>query len=602
MRLLFTILISLFVAETCSSQTQLNVTNYGAVGDTKTNIIISCTSNSTTVGFTNSISAADVGKVIEIFRGGRLGTSTTNQDYIGKIVSVSGTNAVLNNTVSNTGALYCVYGTLDTTPFQNCINAAPSNSVITVPSGTYLIIGLSNFYYNFPNSAFNTYPSLVVTNGGLIINGAGQGQTVLLGCGAWTIQGGYAYRGHMFGLTAPIQNRGSFTLENMTIDGGVYPGYTGYFGFPALTDNGDGWDVTHDAVINEGSGTPMANQYYYNLTVTNWRGEQFKSTQSGADGGIIVSNCSFTQGDASGLNFSFSMTVENCYFANLSETMEFYQAYCSNTCYFQNNFVTNMGGAIMAINGGTGTNPTFNIAGNTFYITVQNGIQTTPGCNLNIFSNVFYGGGYPVTLGVAGYQGSFPNTNIIISANVFSNSFWPIVEEGNGNNSVFNVVVSNNTSYNLGNAFAYGFGYGSNVLFANNTMNGSGAGLNSTGLTGQFFIDDPSNVFPYHEDDDTSGITNIVSYTYGMRHKIAIDVAGSVFKMDDTVPYQIPPVAELLVSNSATFTVPVYFGESTSSHVNLSTGQSVLAYWNPTISGWQTGSPQIIVTQAAIHR
>lgn len=353
------------------AQTVLNVTNFGARGDA-VSIVVNTVSNSTLVTTTSSHSSGDIGKTIELFGAGPLGTSTNHQDLLATITNiVNGTNLYLSIAAhASFNGCSGYYGTNNAAAFQACINAAPSNSIINIPNGSYLIIGSQAMNPSFAmSSPFDTYPSITIQKGGLTLQGQSRSNTVLLGCGAWQLKGSNVYRGHMFGLVGPVTNNGPLIFNNLTMDGGVPQGYTGYLGWPASTANGDGWDVTHDAVLDEGTPPLHADKTFMNCTITRWRGEQFKSVVANWDGQITISNCSFTEGDASGINFSFSHNIENCYFADLAEAMEFYQGYCSNICYFQNSVITNMAGALMAINGSQigSPNPTYNIIGNSFF-------------------------------------------------------------------------------------------------------------------------------------------------------------------------------------------------------------------------------------------
>jgi hypothetical protein len=72
------------------AQTVLNVADFGAQGDARP-IVVNTFSNSavatTAPGF--EVSGADVGKLIEIFGAGPLGTSTNHQDLLATITNVS---------------------------------------------------------------------------------------------------------------------------------------------------------------------------------------------------------------------------------------------------------------------------------------------------------------------------------------------------------------------------------------------------------------------------------------------------------------------------------------------------------------------------------
>lgn len=565
----------------------MTVTDYGATGDAATLFVNTMSNSPVVTTTTNVFSGADIGKVVEIFGAGPLGTSTNHQDLVAVIAGVSSGNTISLDRVCGATATNCysVYGHNNAVAFQNCINAAPSNSVINVPNGTYLVIGSQVLDTNFvAGEMYYTYPSISISKGGLTLVGQNRTNTVLLGCGAWqnknSPQGIYAYRGFMIACLGPVTNNGPLVIDNLTLDGGVQKGYDGVTAWPASTGNGDGWDVTHDAICDEGTPPLHVNKTLSNLTIRNWRGEQLKSSVGGWDGFITITNCSITDGDGSGVNFSFSHNIVNCYFANLCETMEFWQGYASNTCYFQGNFVTNVG-AYLAINGAqtNSPNPSYFIQGNTFYGGTGNGIQTCPVQNLIVRSNLFVNG-VPLVLGIAGYQGTAVNSNIVVSGNIFTNPYAAIVVEGTGANSVYNLTVTNNTVYG-GQWFACGYGWGTNLVFANNTTHNMTVGIDCTAYTGQWLLDN-KNQLPVQTVYDSSSLSNVVSYAHGSRAlTYPYFNTNSVFVLDDTHPLQVPRGAIMVVTNSGTHAGVLYPSQSMSGQsIPMANGYSGTFYWN----------------------
>jgi hypothetical protein len=606
------VLTTFFHVSVSYAQTSLNVTNFGAQGNAAV-LSVSTVANSSLVTSATPLSTADIGKVIEIFGGGPLGSATTNchQDLVAVIANVvNATNLYLDRTCGATSnACYGIYGLNNAAAFQACIDFAPSNSVINIPDGTYLIIGSQALDPNFITpSPYNTYPSITISKGGITLLGESRTNTVLMGCGAWQLKGVYAYRGFMFACQGPITNNGPLIFDSFTMDGGVLQGYTGYFGFPARTDNGDGWDVTHDAVIDMPP-TPLHNvKIFRNCSFTRWRGEQVKSVAGEWDGFINVTNCSFTEGDASGINFSFTHDINDCYFSHLSETMEFYQGYCSNACYFRNCTVTNMGGAVMAINGALAgsPNPPYCVSNNIFYMQGgQNGIQTCPVQNLTIISNQFIGNGFDVCIGVAGYQGSTVNSNIVVCDNEFTNAAYVILVEGGGENALYNLLVSNNVACNTvggNNAFAYGFGWGTNMVFVGNVISGL-YGLNSASLSGQWFIDSFSNYFPTNMVTDSCGVTNLISYAYnGIDKATYISTAQPhAVVVDDLHPSQVPPRAAFTLTNMGVAS-PLYLSARMSGNpIMMSNGYSAKFYWNAMTSNWSLNNPYLVLPPSSLR-
>jgi hypothetical protein len=572
----------------------LNVADYGANGNAVA-LFVNTVSNSTILTTISQLSGADVGKVIELFGAGPLGTSTNHQDLVAVITGVvNATNIYLDRICgATTNNCYAIYGINNAGAFQACIDAAPSNSVINIPNGTYLIIGPQALDANFISSGpYATYPSIVISKGGLTLLGQSRDNTILLGCGAWQNKGSWTYRGYMFACQGPVTNNGPLIFDTLTMDGGVQQGFTGVTGFPANPATGDGWDVTHDAVIDVGL-PPLHNaKIFRNCTITRWRGEQFKSVTSGWDGFISITNCSFGNGDGSAINFNFTHNIDNCQFSNLFEVMEFYQAYCSNTCYLQNCTVTNTQ-ALIAINGAlsNSVNPLYIVRNNTFCLGPGNGIQTTPAQNLMVSNNLFFGGLFPITIGVQGYQGSAMNSNILVVCNIFSNNWTPIEIEGSGANSLVNMLVSNNVAYGTYShlfAESESGGWGTNMVFVNNFITNFSEGLVGSGLSGQYFIDSDSNIFPPHQIYAVGG-TNEIGYEFGQRHTIQAAQSTSVFYTDNNHSNQIPAGAKLGITNLTSWTVPVYLSARLSgSPVVLSQNQSFTAYWTGT--SWTTNA------------
>src|SRR5208282_6899389 len=92
------------------------------------------------------------------------------------------------------------------------------------------------------------------------------------------------------------------TIENLAMDGGVQTGCTYNGSWPASTNNGDGWDVTHDAIFYL-LPTPMPSLITLkNCWIHNWRGEQVKSSVPATNSYEVITNCTISDGDATALN------------------------------------------------------------------------------------------------------------------------------------------------------------------------------------------------------------------------------------------------------------------------------------------------------------
>jgi hypothetical protein len=593
----------ILLLESAMAQTMLNVTNYGANGDASV-LSVNIISNSSVVTTATLLSSSDIGKSIEIFGGGPLGTTNIHQDLLAYITNViDSTNLYLDRVAGSTSnGCYGVYGTNNAQAFQACIGAAPSNSIINIPDGTYLIIGASNFI-SFKATLFLAYPSIVISKGGLTLQGQSRANTILLGCGAWQNKGSYAYRGYMFECRGPVTNNGPLIFDTMTMDGGVQQGLTSYHYFPARTTDGDGWDVTHDAVVDSGL-TGFKTKTFRNLTIRNWRGEQFKGVDTWTNGFISITNCSFSDGDATALNLPTSHNVDHCTFSNLDQIEEFSEDYVQSPSCFQNCLGTNIVGGNLVINGALSNspNPTYTIRNNVFYH--NGGVSTTPAQNLMITNNLFIatGAGSAINVGVSGYQGSAINSNIVVVGNTFSNFFTIISVLGTGNNLLDGLLVSNNIAYtSVGGAseFAGGYGWGTNMLFVDNYAYGFGHGLDSRTLPGQWYLDDFSNIFPTNKVNDTVGKTNVITYAFGgIRQQTFTTKPNSVFLIDDTHPAQIPPNAALAITHTGNYPALLYFSASMSgTPIVLTNGQTVKFRWMH--GSWQI--PSIVTSPSDLR-
>ncbi len=577
---------------TLSAQTVLSMADYGAVGDAA-EMGVSTTRNSPIVSRAGrAFSSADIGKWVEIFGGGPRTSPTNHSDLVAAIVRLDGTNAVLSQACGADGSgLLAICGHNNASAFQHCIDAARGkDTTIRIPGGNFLLIS--------PEAAANfkmanegvTHPAVTFKRGGIRLIGAPDGSTILSGCGAWQLKGRFAYRGFMFDIHGPISTPSEpLVFESLTMDGGARPGLSAHLYFPASTKDGTGWDETHDAVIITGDGKfcPLV---FTNCIVKNWRGEMLKSINANGNGYALITHCSFFNGNATAFNLTFPHTISYCQFSNLVQIAEFYEAYASLPSAFSNNFATNIVQALYALNGAeTGSpNPEYTIRNNVFHMMNSgNGIQISPAQNVDIISNSFVGNGSgtAIAIGTAGYQGTAANKNINIADNISSNVYYLLQVEGTGKNALYNATISNNTSrmaVSGGSGFAYGYGWGTNVLFKNNVADNMRDGLNSTLLRGQFYLDDPSNQFPPHNYFDYDGRSNSISYAWGLRQFISASRTNSTWVLDDSHPWQIPAGAVMGVTNMQA--VPVTIGlsslrYSTGDTVVLTNGASVKCRW-----------------------
>jgi len=573
-----------------------NVTNYGAMGDC-TQFRVTTKSNSATVFTTNLLGSGAVGKVMEIFGAGQLGINTgqgtfptSNQDLVVTITAVSGTNVTISGVAGATTNALCTFGTNNAIVFQNVINMANNGDTIQIPAGNFLLLPAQVLNPSFTMANYaDGHAGFIVNKGGLTFQGAGTNNTILTACGAWQVKGAYVCRGTIAFLQGPITIDGPVVFDGISFDGGVSNGRTGYDYYPAVTSDGDGWDVTHHAIEDAGTAPLLANVTIQNCRFVHWRGEILIGVVPLTDGFRYVTNCSFYDGEASAINFSFSHRFSNCRFDTLKEAEEFYEGYCTQPCVFENSVITNIvgitgGGVGIALGGAQAgrTQPSYTIQGNT--ISVQSaGLFFSPVWNVNVISNTFINSGDGVMFGSAGYQGTTNQGNILVNNNIFSNVYIPFAQYGAGPANVQNVSVISNTAIwtSGGNIFfATGVGYNTNILFQDNVTIGFNHGLDSTSLTGQWFIDDVSNQFPPWQINDAAGVTNVITYADGMRQQVEFATSKSLIALDDTHPQQVPPGAVLVVGNTAAPSIPVYTSASLSgSPVTLTNSNTMTFSW-----------------------
>jgi hypothetical protein len=580
------------------SQISLNVKNFGAVGDA-VQFYANTVRNSAVITTTNQLSSADIGKAIEVFGCGAVTVAPNCEDMVTTIENVvNGTNIYLGQicqrTLTNT---FATYGTDNSASFTTAIQAAVSsgtNVTVNVPAGKYLCLA------DYVPSAF-AYLSIPIYGGGFHLVGAGMTNTVLLGQGAWTMQSGAATRGFLLAIVPSITNNYPVSFENMTLDGGVEHGNTpGNSYFPASPVDGGGWDLSHDAIDIRGLPGQTFNQWIWtNILVTHWRGEEVKSNDTSSNGHLTMVNCVFADGNATAINIYPTLMITNCVFTNLHQIAEYYQAYSTGTCYFVHNYVTNITGNGFALNGGKGNNPNFIIQGNIFDTISGDGVLTVPADNVFITSNVFANVNFPVVTGAAGYQGTYCNSNIVISGNLFTNAST-VLQLGGTSQSDPNRTVdvrffgnnimgrSDNGAVNIGGG---GMGdvlvYSNSVTTMNDGINGNNrAQFTSGGAGSMFALVDVNNLYwtPMY---DLSGKTNFFSYANGSKFQVVYKYhAGTVYALTDTNGAQISIGAQMMIWNTTQdngegTTFPLYLNSKlTGIPLMVVGGEKVLVRWN----------------------
>jgi len=580
------------------AQSSFNVKDYGAVGDA-VKLFVNTTSNSVIVTTTSPLSSADINKTIEIFGAGSITTAPNCEDMVATITNVvNGTNVYISQTAKATlSHTFATYGHNNTPMFMSVISACgtDTNDTIIIPPGTYLLLPT-----NHPGTY--GYSALYLTSGGIHFVGAGIANTILLSQGAWVSIAGVVWRGFLVQVQSPIVSDWPVSFANMTMDGGVPNGNTGYHGYPANPVDGSGWDGTHDAYLTSGDYAPtLTHQTLSNIAFIHWRGEILKSIDSNTNGNLQIISCVFGDGNATAINIYPALDIENCQFTNLFQIAEYYQQYSTNISYFKNNFSTNITGNSFAVNGGKGNNPPFIIQGNVFYLASgHNGIETMPADNLFIINNQFICQDYSVAfaLGANGYQGTFISSNIVILDNIVVNPFI-FVELGGGlsvadRQGVGYVSVGFNrlSQPNHQVTLLQTYGWTTNVHFYNNDCGSfaGGAVYIYSGISNSPYALIETNNIYYTFLLTDNGYTNPVSYGSGSRYQFIYNASlATAYVMSDFDSNRIPAGAEIYFTNS-TFNlapVPIYLKNGTAERpIVVANGQSMSVYWNG--SSWTT--------------
>ncbi len=581
----------------------LNVADYGAVGDA-VQFYGNSTSNSVVITTTNTLSEADVGKSIQVFGCGPVTVAPNCQDLIATITNVvSGTNVYISQlaqrTLTNT---FVTVGTDNRAAIQAAIDAATgTNTTINIPAGAYLIM---------PRFITNIYATagLVWRRGGIHLVGAGRNETTLLSQGAWQVRfDNKAGRSFLIAIAGPVTNDYPVSIRDLTLDGGVEAGYTGFHHFPASVVTGDGWDELHSAINIRSTGNPFTWQTYSNLAVVRWRGEMLKSNDATTNGFLTITDCLFDDGNATAINIYPALTVTNCVFQNLFQIGEYYQAWSPNPSLFINNLCTNIYTAGFAINGARSNSPSFTFRGNTFSFRATNfsgsAISSTPGVNIYVLSNTFHfpsGNGSCVTPGTPGYQGYWMNSNIVVVGNTFTDP--RIIIQINGGavsaDSILKTVgvyVTNNTLVQTfgGNAVSglAAYTWGEDVWFVNNNFTNTLVPrvMFSSGLRGDPFANVLLNNQYHSALYDLTGVTNYVSYGNGSRYRIIYGFQPATkYVLTTTNASQIPAGAQILIQNDNTSgsNAPVFLdSQMTRGPVNIPRGASRTFSW--TNGYWQ---------------
>jgi len=178
---------------------------------------------------------------------------------------------------------------------------------VTLPAGVFYLAP-THHEIGQGNSA-----AIHIRYNNLTLRGAGIGKTVLRTRSEWSLVKSRVERGsgiRIHGSSAPGFPRHGIVLAGFELDGGA--GFTGKFGWPASTKDGDGWDVTHKGIILS------ADDYVDDVTldsiyVHNYRGEVIYAGGGGL-GRVRLNHVKSEGTNASTFNITADFVAEDCEF------------------------------------------------------------------------------------------------------------------------------------------------------------------------------------------------------------------------------------------------------------------------------------------------
>jgi hypothetical protein len=154
------------------------------------------------------------------------------------------------------------------------IDDAPMGGVVCLPQGDY---------YLLPDVIQrNQAGSIEVERDSVTVWGAGRNEdgngTGLHTRGEYSVVDGKVVRGSGINFHADRATGNEIdgvVLRDFELDGNVGDGHTGNYGWPADTEDGSGWDITHKGInLSAGGSTKEVNVEVRNVWVHSYRGEQ----------------------------------------------------------------------------------------------------------------------------------------------------------------------------------------------------------------------------------------------------------------------------------------------------------------------------------------
>jgi hypothetical protein len=364
--------------------------------------------------------------------------------------------------------------------------------IVCLPSGTY--------HLTPPNLNAQFVTSVWIDANNVTLWGAGmdgrKGGTRLRTRSDYSVIKGKVMRGVGIWIkgtqTAP---RTGIVLRDFELDGGS--GFSGNFDWPANTQSGDGWDITHKGIILSVD-DQVDNVLLERVWVHSYKGEVIYAGGAGM-GRLILRNIRSEDTNASTYNATAAALVEDSYFGKSRFWIEIGTAFPGKSGIFRKNTFQNAQkdvGAIALAQGDGGTQPyTFEDnrfencnGGPAFYF--GGGVGGFIHIRRNVFTNC--GGIYTGYAESALPSGKPENQNIVFENNTLqSGGFLAVLLGTDRNVQIRHNTFSNPGQQNLSTAVVYCCGNYQKVVVANNVFKNMRSPERSATFTGErpLFVD-----------------------------------------------------------------------------------------------------------------
>jgi parallel beta-helix repeat protein len=380
----------------------------------------------------------------------------------------------------------------DTAAIRNAIAAAVAGGqggIVFFPAGTYAVCPQKG---DRPEDGYRPIFKLAGYNN-LVFLGSGSGRSILSGhCAgladparSWELNGdGYfkIIRFGMFHLAGAGRPTTGIQFRSLVLDGNLP--YTGNSAVGGDPKTGDGWDMSHKAILCGGPGT-IDGILIFNCTIRNWHGEEVYC------GGTTVKNVYHINGALLGCNASACSCSANYTAVGVAvggprpkddvyNGFENYAVIASHqntikNCTIQCSSTAPSGHGIVLI-GNAGTSAT--IVGNKFINNALGILFQDTDRNVTVRGNTFTGNAQSMMTSVLGLYKPNPTgfSNFTITGNTFNSSnagSFAFVNQGQAMNDGF--VISHNTLNGAGRLLGNSFPLRQSGSFvvSDNTLNAS---------------------------------------------------------------------------------------------------------------------------------